>query len=621
MYTYFKKSVCLTLLLSIIIPSSFFSLSPKAYGQWLVEDAYVGVQTTLIGVNTSLSASFDAIETDKETFLDPLAYYAARFLIRMLTQSIVDWINSGFNGNPSFVEDPKDFLLATADRTIGEFIFDSDLGFLCKPFEINVRLALGLQYNPFQDKIRCTLSQILQNADGTVTDTYDKFMNGDFIEGGGWDTWLQVTTVPQNNQLGAMLIAQAELDARLESENKRVDQELSWGAGVLSQKQCEETVYDASGNVVGTPETYSGDARFSSNEAPAGTVTSGPTRQARDAGTGLAQTSSSTYNVVSNNTFRVTENADGTGATLGNVKQVCKIVTPGSMLNDLIQSGTKSDLSQLQLADEFNEIVGALANFAITKIMEPGGLLGRRERDVAADDTAWKQGIAELTQQSNANYSDIASQASSINDRGAAIGGNVNRVANANITPGLPGVSDDPFGSGGFGGLSVDQAKAILSTYASQYLTTEQAYNTNYKVIYNAASTTASTISSTIACYNIKLASGTLTTAQRATASTIIASSTAKLNSYRQIASALITTNINPSNSSLANLQSVVAAINSATTIDALTQARNTLSSLLPNVNQWDTAAVAIATPIFNGINADLTTATAQRNACSTFPN
>jgi hypothetical protein len=308
----------------------------------------------------------------KDTFLDGIAYFIARVLIRQITQSIVDWINSGFNGNPSFVQDPEQFARDSVDRVIGEFIFASDLKFLCSPFEINVRLNLGMQYSPFKDKINCTLSQILQNVDGAVTQAYTDFMNGDFINGGGWDSWLNITTVPQNNQLGAMIITQGELDARIADRKILDGNELNWSGGLLSMKQCTRTTYDASGNETGS-ESYRGDPVLFTGKV------------------GAVSTSSRAMNVNFN---------DGSTVYAGSTKDVCKVVTPGTWITGTGNKVLGWDLDRLGVADEINEIVGALANFAISKVMQKGMAMIKKD-DLSANDPSWQAGIAALQSQQN----------------------------------------------------------------------------------------------------------------------------------------------------------------------------------------------------------------------------
>ena len=80
-------------------------------------------------------------------------------IIRQFTLSVVNWINSGFKGNPSFVTNTEQFLLNTADITVGDFLMNEPaLDFLCDPFKIQVKLAIGLQYRPFKQQIECSFT-------------------------------------------------------------------------------------------------------------------------------------------------------------------------------------------------------------------------------------------------------------------------------------------------------------------------------------------------------------------------------------------------------------------------------------------------------------------------------
>ena len=71
---------------------------------------------------------------------------------------------------------------------------------------------------------------------GNVTDAMNKFAEGDFVGGGGWDSWLQITTNPQNNPMGAMILAEVELDARLAAKKEIQMTETAWGNGFMSFK-------------------------------------------------------------------------------------------------------------------------------------------------------------------------------------------------------------------------------------------------------------------------------------------------------------------------------------------------------------------------------------------------
>jgi len=53
---------------------------------------------------------------------DAIAFCIGNALIQYLTQSINNWINTGFNGNPAFVANPTQFLSDIANQTAGNFI-------------------------------------------------------------------------------------------------------------------------------------------------------------------------------------------------------------------------------------------------------------------------------------------------------------------------------------------------------------------------------------------------------------------------------------------------------------------------------------------------------------------
>jgi hypothetical protein len=295
-------------------------------------DNAVQVNTYLIA--NYLSGSIPDASTNPFSFKN-LGKLALKRILRELTMSIVNWIDSGFSGNPSFITNTGQFLQDTADITIGDFIMnDPALEFLCDPFKIQVKLALGLQYRPFKDQIECRFTDAL----GNVNEAMNTFLDGDFIGGGGWDSWLQLTTVPQNNQMGAMILAQSELDARIEA-NKNIQLiEADWGGGFMSWKECTDSqgqkVNSLGGLDMQNTNTVSADGTFSS-------------------------------------------------ATLGPSNTTCTIQTPGGLIANKINWVDTSTLRELELADDINAIVNALMNQLLIQGMQAlseGGLLGSGSR-------------------------------------------------------------------------------------------------------------------------------------------------------------------------------------------------------------------------------------------------
>lgn len=202
-------------MLSTVVSS--FTYQPKT------TSAQVGGALALVLVPTN-----DVPNNIKEGYLDLIGWTIANIVLSQISASIVNWINSGFEGSPAFVTDFKGFLTNIADEELGNFIQGSELSFLCSPFAFNIKLSLALQ-TPFKKRVSCTLTKVVGNV--------DRFIDGKFSEG-GWEGWFELTTKRQNNPYGAYLLASAELNARtLRSQNRelfKVDQ----GDGFLSFETC-----------------------------------------------------------------------------------------------------------------------------------------------------------------------------------------------------------------------------------------------------------------------------------------------------------------------------------------------------------------------------------------------
>ena len=225
-------SIILSLFLSLFLPYSL-SIRPQKN---------VAHAIPVVVAGNPWEAAWDQA---KEQLMG-LAKQLATTVVLQLTQDIVNWIDSGFDGNPAFIQDPVGFLETSADIAIGEFIFDNaELRFLCDPFKVEIQLALGLQYQPFRNKINCSLSEILTHTENA----YNDFVDGDFISGGGWDSWFEITTIPSNNPQGAFVIAQHELNASVDKHKVDLAREVDWGSGALSYKKCTKSYYllDADG--------------------------------------------------------------------------------------------------------------------------------------------------------------------------------------------------------------------------------------------------------------------------------------------------------------------------------------------------------------------------------------
>ncbi len=585
------------ILLSILISLStlFSAKPPQANAQaWIVMDpTLIGVTTTgfstiggqLTVTNSILSGALPG-QAQKEGGVswmgwDGVGYLLGNIALRQLSQSVVNWINSGFEGNPSFIQDPEKFLTDTADRVAGEFIYSSKLAGLCTPFKINILQSLNLLYSPYADKINCTLSGVLDNINDATGEAYNNFISGDFIEGGGWDSWLTVTTVPQNNQIGAMLIAQGQLDAEIETQKGTGGAELNWGSGLLSYKECTQTQTDAKGVPTGTPPvTYRGNpAVHASGPGPwtSGTTTNqqaGPVRP----GETLSQTYTSTK---------------------------CKTVTPGTAIRDSLFKAHSTEFDRLGAADEINEILGALTNFMIGKIMDKG-LLGSSAdaNQRAQEDANWRN-----------SYNGQIGQQQEI----------VANIANSNGNNQGLNAQDINVDSTAYNGGTVDQTlnnnKNDIQLAITADTLNEQNYLAAYSQIYTAADTMETKFLGIVTCYNAKLATTTitLTSVDRQVASSSIAQASTTASQMAGIKTS-VTPNIFSAQNNLASLQIVSSAVSTATTPEALTAATNNLNTIPLHTSTQAAEAQVMSATTTSQIMSNDPIANTMTQACSVFP-
>ena len=331
-----KKILLTTLItLSLILPNISKAIP--------VEDVANTAQTTVSAVANTTSASSNYMLQVKEFILDNIAWNLAKMVLREITTSTVTWINSGFEGNPGFISDPASFFKNVGDELLGQMIFDQkNLAFLCSPFSLDLKLQLAFKYSPFQKRIACTLSDVIRNATGAVENaSINGFTAGDFNQG-GWPAFVSMTTEPQNNLYGAYIQADFELSARIANMQKLKSDELNQGRGFLSWKKCSGDVpAPGDDNFVGPKQPGEGTQNIGSDE-------NGP---------------------VPANSYQREKN--------------CEIQTPGSVIANVLDANTTGPMQDLHIADEINEIVGALFSQLVTKTLTVGlrGLSGKGSGD------------------------------------------------------------------------------------------------------------------------------------------------------------------------------------------------------------------------------------------------
>lgn len=363
MLKFFQK----TTLLIIIAIFALGGASNKAH-------ALIAVPT-----NTMLETAPSAIKRTADTtmlqvkgyVLDGLAWTVAKIMLQQVTASVVNWINSGFEGSPAFLTNPGAFFADTADQITGAFIASNGtLSRLCSPFSIDIRLGLALSSTgQLGSRYTCTLSTVIQNlknssvnVNGQVTyngsavagggvsasgygASVDGFVNGDFNQG-GWPAFIAMTTEPQNNIYGAFLQAKSDLDYQIATKQNNIRLDLQMGRGFMSWQQCHDVNVD-------NLDEYSDlgvDTSGLENSAGAGSMYIG---QAAYSGSDV--------------------NLNKKVGKDGKVQyQACETQTPGSVIAGSIDKSLGIPQDTLNIAGSLNQIVGALFAQLVSKVLSGG---------------------------------------------------------------------------------------------------------------------------------------------------------------------------------------------------------------------------------------------------------
>lgn len=250
-------------------------------------DAIIGNSANTAGSSNTNAGNTTTLVT-KEFSLDCVARELARIVLREMTDALVDWINSGFDGSPFFLEDPMGFLQSIEDSVSGYILEELGLTALCSLSADSLRLALSIDFGSrrgFQDRYACTLRDIEMNV-GEIFDDFSSRSLQDYLE---------LSLNPYDNVWGAYLGLTDEANRMITEVTDLKKEELGWGGGFFSQ-------------------------------------------------------------------------TDGDG----------KIITPGKLIENSLAESLGSEVRQLELADELNEIVSALVNALINEVMSAGGGLRGR---------------------------------------------------------------------------------------------------------------------------------------------------------------------------------------------------------------------------------------------------
>ena len=313
---------------------------------------------------------FNKADNVKEYVLDPLMWTAANVIIDQFGDALVDWIRNGFDGSPMFLSDPEGFFRDTANQLSGAIIDDLDMEWLCDPLG-KLRLNIDFFF-PGTDRAKyaCTFNDIADTFESYADrDDLSDWINinvnvrernivrayGSDYRNGGFLMWL-FTAQKKNNDLGRTIQTanDAYAAARISVGTEKFH--LNLNSGFFGVKKCVEWATEP--------------------------------RQ---------------------------ENLDNKG----NAKCLkYETKSPGTLVQDQLNNASNKDLARLQVADEIDEIIGALATtmmgWLLTGGNDGGGVLGYDKNADYSGSNRDHYGELSKSQQTITKKSNISGQITNI---------------------------------------------------------------------------------------------------------------------------------------------------------------------------------------------------------------
>ena len=263
------KLISFLIVISILAPAILFS-APKKAEAWIPDFlnavlksiGNISEGTTAVGTttNTSLTVKSFAMEIIRQ-----MVMAVEKKLLQEMTKSTINWINSGFHGNPLYIQSDsifKDIAKTEVKNMVDIFGYDPNRFPFGKDFALNI---INSYKSQLETNAQYTLSNVI--TDPVLLKSYRNDFNT-----GGWDAFLINTQYPQNNPVGFQMLVTEKLAEKVNgyAENKvqQVQTALQQGQGFLSPKKCETNPAYNNGTNEFNPPRYNQTAFNAANPPP-----------------------------------------------------------------------------------------------------------------------------------------------------------------------------------------------------------------------------------------------------------------------------------------------------------------------------------------------------------------
>jgi len=309
--------------------------------------------------------------TRKERCEDKIARFIALQAMDRITFSTLEWINSGFEGKPFYVENPAQFFTDLATQELLGFSADFSDPELYPFGQLLIRTVFSSFQRSFEQNMINSLNNVLAHG------TYNQW-TADFSVGGwaGYTAYVE----PNNNIFGAYIESARNIQRNIQGTRIPVaidaQRQLDQGLGFLSQRECAVT---ESG---GGPGSYI------------------PADDPRHLKSALPRITS--VNQIPNNVLDYISDCDNgdcenipedqvAQAEIYRGRSVCaqwRTLTPGNQIAQQVTKAIGISQDQALLADELNENIGLIFDALLNQLITQGlqSFNGATE-----DNVAWAQ--------------------------------------------------------------------------------------------------------------------------------------------------------------------------------------------------------------------------------------
>jgi len=162
---------------------------------------------------------------------DAIAYCLANAVIAYVADSTIAWIQSGFKGNPAFVDDPTALFQDLADYEMNNFISTLEDGLLCENFSTDITSSLVDEYtSSYETNGKCALGELEEGVTDLVNGVANSFT---------YDAWFALTQNPNNNYEGARLQALDAAKRGIAARQAAMQSELNQNNGYRSFRAAD----------------------------------------------------------------------------------------------------------------------------------------------------------------------------------------------------------------------------------------------------------------------------------------------------------------------------------------------------------------------------------------------